>query len=159
MIDGTGNLVDSELFSWFFHWTERACLNVDAAEHPAPVTQPTHLSRQPESFDRWRMSLCETLFEFACHPGVCLEYHSDLSCCVHEAHTALVLDFGRSCLRVVPVIEGKSLVSNDWTRPFTAWRQALSPVCLSREEITGHNFSKYVLAAGNRIKAEDSAPN
>jgi actin-related protein len=64
--------------------------------------------------------LCEALFEFACHPYVCLEYDSVLSCYIHESHTALVLDFGWSCMRVVPVIEGRPLVRSMMVNPIGA---------------------------------------
>jgi actin-related protein len=114
IVSDLGSLVNSDILSSFFDWTYQACLSVEnPTERPVLVTQPSHLAmRDPTAFERWRSSLCEALFDFAGHPGVCLEHDSALACFTHATHTALVLDFGWSCVRTLPVIEGKPLLGS-----------------------------------------------
>ncbi|KAH0792974.1 Actin family protein [Histomonas meleagridis] len=113
LIDSSGSLTDANLLSSFFDWTyEGSCLSIDSGECPILVSQPSHLTLNPENFDKWRESVCEIAFEFAQHPMVCLEYDSVLACFAHSSSTAVVVDFGWSCVRSTPILEGRPLLKS-----------------------------------------------
>jgi actin beta/gamma 1 len=114
MISDSGSLADTDILSSFFDWTYQACLSVEnPTERPVLVTQPSHLClRDEQAFQSWRLSLCESLFDFAGHPAVCLEHDSVLACFPHATHTALVIDFGWSCVRTLPILEGRPLLGS-----------------------------------------------
>lgn len=112
MISDDGSLLDKDLLETFFDWTYQKCFFIDSADFPILVTQPSHLYAQPDSFSNWRKSICEITFEFAQHPMVCLEHDSVLASFAHSAHTGVVVDFGWSCLRTVPILNGKPLLKS-----------------------------------------------
>ena len=112
IIDDNGTLADKNLLASFFDWTYQSCLNVDPLDHPILVTQPSHLAQQHSFYNQWREAICESAFDFAQHPALCFEHDSVLACFSRAAHTALVVDFGWSCIRVVPILEGKPLLKS-----------------------------------------------
>ena len=111
-IGDNGALIDKNFLQTFFDWTYISCLNVNSENHPLLVTQPSHLTANPRVFDQWRKGMCEALFDFAGHPALCLEHDSVLASFSRAAHTATVVDFGWSCLRVVPILEGQPLLKS-----------------------------------------------
>lgn len=112
IIDDNGTLADKNLLASFFDWTYQSCLNVDPLDHPILVTQPSHLIPQRTYYDQWREAICESAFDFAQHPALCFEHDSVLACFSRAAHTALVVDFGWSCIRVVPILEGQPILKS-----------------------------------------------
>jgi len=110
---------DQDIFSTFFDWTYSSqCMNIEPQEHPILVSQPSSLQRNSDQFDRWRKTICSVLFEFSNHPRVCFEYDSSLASYSHGVPTSLVVDFGWSCIRVIPIIEGRPHLSAIKTSPF-----------------------------------------
>ncbi|OHS97386.1 Actin family protein [Tritrichomonas foetus] len=112
MIDDNGTLIDQNLLTSFFDWTYQSCLNVDSGNLPILVTQPSHLTKKPILYHKWRKEMCEAIFDFAGHPSLCLEHDSVLACFSRAAHTATVVDFGWSCIRIVPILEGQPLLNS-----------------------------------------------
>lgn len=112
VISDSGAIADRDVLAQFFDWTYQACFCVDSSGCAALVTQPSHLHAQPESLRAWREGICEIALEFAQHPMVCLEHDSALAAFAHSAHTGVVVDFGWSCVRAVPVLNGKPLLKS-----------------------------------------------
>lgn len=112
IIDERGCISNSDLLAPFFDWTYQACLNIEPTEHPILITQPTHLANQPDLIGKWRKSMCEAVFDFAGHPALCLEHDAVLASYSHATCTALAVDFGWSCTRCVPIINGKPLLES-----------------------------------------------
>lgn len=112
IIDDVGAISNSNHLNSFFDWTSEACLNIEPAERPVLVTQPAHLHVQPAKFNKYRADLCATLFDFAEHPAVCLEYDAVLASFANALQTCTVCDFGWSCVRAIPVHEGRPLLKS-----------------------------------------------
>jgi actin-related protein len=86
-------------------------LNTEPEEHPALFNMPAHLLSSKVQFDRWRRELCSQLFEFGRHPAVCLEYDATLAALSRGVLKAgVVVDFGWSNTRIVPILDGKPYV-------------------------------------------------
>ena len=110
--DGTIANSNNELLLQFLDWSySDQCLNIDPQEHPILINQPTSLIKSKNKFEDWNLKICTTLFEFSSHPMICLEHDSVLASYLHGAKTSLVIDFGWSGIRVVPIIEGKPYLS------------------------------------------------
>lgn len=112
IIDDNGTLADKNLLQSFFDWTYQTCLYVDPLDHPVLITQPSHLANQRTFYDQWREAICESAFDFAQHPALCFEHDSVLACFSRAAHTALVVDFGWSCIRIIPILEGQPILKS-----------------------------------------------
>ncbi|KAK8882456.1 hypothetical protein M9Y10_045098 [Tritrichomonas musculus] len=112
IISDNGTLADKNLLASFFDWTYQSCLSVDPVEHPILVTQPSHLALQTSFYDQWRKDICESAFDFAGHPSLCFEHDSVLACFSRAASTAIVVDFGWSCIRVVPILDGQPILKS-----------------------------------------------
>lgn len=101
---------DNDIMSSFVDWTYALMLgDLDPGEYSVLYTQPTGLLNIPESFNEWRRSMAEIAFEFSNHPLVSFQHDSALACYAHIKHTGLVVDFGWTNIRVIPVIEGHPL--------------------------------------------------
>lgn len=83
-------------------------LRVDPEDYCALFNLPSHLLASKLQFNRWRKEICEALFDFSKHPAVCLEYDSTLAALSRGVLKAgVVVDFGWSNTRIVPILEGK----------------------------------------------------
>jgi len=109
MIDETGVIADNDILISFLDWTFECLAIEDPLEHPVLFNQPSVLALYPDLFNKWRSSVARCVFEFANHQALCLQHDSSLACYSHCMHTGLVVDYGWSCCRVVPVLEGHPL--------------------------------------------------
>jgi actin-related protein len=72
-------------------------------------TQPSHLFGSHNR--QWCRTLAELSFESLGHPAIAIASDAALATYANCLQTAVVVDFGWSCLRVVPVIEGHPIVT------------------------------------------------
>jgi actin-related protein len=84
-------------------------MSVDPSTFSIVYTQPAHLAGEHNR--AWARTLAELSFETFGHPAVAIVSDSVLATYAHCLQTAVVVDFGWSCLRVVPVIEGHPIIS------------------------------------------------
>ena len=100
---------NSEALTTFLDWTYSYCFGeIEPTNWSVLFSQPTAALYQSRSkgFEEKQNRLAEIAFEFGYHPKVGFQHDSSLICYSHGIHTGLVVDFGWSCLRAVPVIEG-----------------------------------------------------
>lgn len=110
MFDPEGNIVKKEKIITFLDWTYDTCFGeIDPQQWKVLFSQPSSLLLQPSNFRTRRSLLAELSFEFANHPQLSFQHDASLACYSHGIHTGIVIDFGFSCLRVVPVLEGHPL--------------------------------------------------
>lgn len=107
MINEDGSLADTDNLITYIDITYSS-LGVEPSETYALFTQPTHLGRK--GIDHWRESITSVGFEFGKHISIDFVYDAPLTCYAHCVHTGLVVDFGWSAMRVVPVYEGYPLM-------------------------------------------------
>ena len=105
LIDDHYSIPEPNNFSHFLNWTHQQ-LSIDPNERNCLFSQPAHLIETDHNA-RWQRTLCEIGFEEMNHPGISIVSDATLASYAYCLQTALVLDFGWSCMRVVPVIEGK----------------------------------------------------
>jgi actin-related protein len=107
MVDTDGAIIDREMIKSFLDWTYTTCFNeIDPADWWILFSQPSALHLQPEKFNARREIIAETAIEFGSHPYLSFQHDASLACYAHMIHTGVVVDFGSSCVRVVPVLEG-----------------------------------------------------
>ncbi|KAH0785631.1 Actin family protein [Histomonas meleagridis] len=82
-------------------------MSAQGSDMSALFTCPSHLASTPDHRIMWQHALCEVGFETVNFSSVSLSNDAALSAYAQCLQTATVVDFGWSCLRVVPVIEGK----------------------------------------------------
>jgi actin-related protein len=110
MIDADGAIIDREIIKSFLDWTYQTCFNdIDPADWSILFSQPSALLLHRDKFNTRREIIAETAIEFSGHPNLSFQHDSALACYAHQMHTGLVVDFGSSCVRVVPVLEGHPL--------------------------------------------------
>lgn len=110
MFDQEGNIMNREKIITFLDWTYDTCFGeIDPQQWNVLFSQPSSLLLQPTNFRNRRALLAELSFEFGNHPQLSFQHDSTLACYSHEIHTGVVVDFGWSNLRVVPVLEGHPL--------------------------------------------------
>lgn len=91
-------------------------------------TQPTYLAGDHNH--AWQRLLAEIAFEDLGHPSFCVASDAILAAYAHCQQTALVVDFGWSSLRIVPVIEGKPRLQAVQSHPLGGY--ALSRILQER---------------------------
>lgn len=96
---------DPTLFTNYLNWTYNY-LSVDPTDRNVLFTRPAHLASSDHNL-LWSKNLCEICFETIGHPSVCITPDATLASYAHCVQTSLVVDFGWSCVRVIPVLEGK----------------------------------------------------
>lgn len=96
---------DKSVFTNFLNWTYEY-LSVDPSDRNVLFTRPAHLA-PTEHNAIWSNALCEIGFETFGHQSICITPDAVLSSYAHCIQTSVVVDFGWSCVRVVPIIEGK----------------------------------------------------
>ena len=106
IINDSYSFSDPKLLSDFFLWSLFQ-MGIQGAEISALFTYPSHLASNTGHRLTWQHTLCEVGFEAINFPSISLSHDSTLSTYAQCLQTATVIDFGWSCLRVVPVIEGK----------------------------------------------------
>lgn len=107
MFDQDGNILNREKIITFLDWTYDTCFGeIDPQQWKVLFSQPSSLLLQPNNFRTRRALLAELSFEFGNHPQLSFQHDSSLACYAHAIHTGVVVDFGWSYLRVVPVLEG-----------------------------------------------------
>ncbi|OHT08334.1 Actin family protein [Tritrichomonas foetus] len=115
LIDESYTISDAGLFSSFLSWSYDQ-LSVDPRERFCLFTQPAHLVSTDHS-RQWQKTLCEIGFEAMGNPGICISPDATLSTYAHCLQTALVVDFGWSSFRILPVIDGKVQYANAKIHP------------------------------------------
>ena len=103
------NILDRETAIPFIDWTYVNCLKVEPQQWSALFSQPSSLVVEPRKLKSQKALLAEISFEFSNHPQLCFQHDASLACYAHGLHTGVVVDFGWSSLRVVPVLEGHPL--------------------------------------------------
>ena len=106
VIDGEPSNQDpppSDILTTFFDWAVFQA-NCEPSQTPVLVSQPSGL--KIPAMLQWRRQVLEILFDFASHPQVSLQHDATLACYSVCRDTALVIDFGWSGIRVVPIYEG-----------------------------------------------------
>jgi actin-related protein len=127
IIDDAYSIADSNLLHDFLSFTHRQ-FAVDPSTFSVVYTQPAHL---PGEHNRsWQSCLAELGFETFGHPSVCIASDAVLSSYAHCQQTALVVDFGWSFLRIVPVIEGRPRLQAIQSHPIGGY--ALSRILCER---------------------------
>lgn len=111
-IDDTGAVADANILTSFLDWTYQSCLTVEPSEYHIIITQPSHLTANRPVINKWKESFAEACFEFAQHPAIYFEHDSVLSCFSRALHTGTIVDFGWSCFRVIPILEGRPLLKS-----------------------------------------------
>ena len=76
----------------------------------ALFTQPAHMMIDPEFGKSWRTTIAESAFETLGYTNVSITSDALLAAYAHCYHTATVVDFGWSCVRIIPVVEGNALI-------------------------------------------------
>lgn len=110
MFDQEGNIKNREKIITFLDWTYDTCFGeIDPQMWKVLFSQPSSLLLQPTNFRKRRALLAELSFEFGNHPQLSFQHDASLACYSHGIHTGVVVDFGWSNLRVVPVLEGHPL--------------------------------------------------
>lgn len=120
MIDDNGLITDSDILYTFFDWVLSVFEIEDPSQHPILFSQPTALTKLTGSkagITKWRSKLAQCVFEFAEHPALCLQHDSSLACYAHGIHTGVVVDYGWSCARTIPVVEGHPLKQSVFIHP------------------------------------------
>lgn len=116
IVDEKYCITDSELFENFLTYTHKK-MNVNPADYSVLYTAPAHLITTKEHSENWGKRICDVSFEKLDHPAICLSPDASLAAYAHCMQTATVVDFGWSCLRVIPVIEGKTQVDHIQIHP------------------------------------------
>lgn len=109
MVDDNGLITESDMLLPFFDWVLTVHKIEDPMYNPVLISQPTvnaKLTNSNAGITKWRETLAECIFEFARHPALCLQHDASLACYAHGMHTGLVVDYGWSCARAIPVFEG-----------------------------------------------------
>ncbi|OHT12627.1 Actin family protein [Tritrichomonas foetus] len=110
MVNQDGTIKDREMIMPFFDWTYDTCFGeLDPQEWKVLFSQPSSLLKQPAHLSSRRKLFAELAFEFGNHTQISYQHDASLACYAHGIHTGVVIDFGMSCLRVVPVLEGHPL--------------------------------------------------
>lgn len=109
MLDTDGCWCDSDMFTPFMDWTYTALGEIEPSDWTVLFSQPSCLVSNPDKFRQRRATVAESSFEFANHRAICFQHDSALSCYSFARETGVVIDFGWSCIRVIPVLEGHPL--------------------------------------------------
>lgn len=111
IVDDQYEISDPALLSKFLEFShERMGIAADERQNTSVLyTQPAHLAGDHNR--RWQNTLTEVSLEVLGHKGVSIVSDAVLATYAHCAQTALVVDFGWSSLRVIPVIEGQARTS------------------------------------------------
>ena len=106
IVDDQYQIMDASLLASFLTFSQ-ARMGISEEERPETTvlyTQPAHLFG--EHNNAWQKVLAEVSFETLGHKSVSIVSDAVLATYAHCAQSALVVDFGWSCVRVIPVIEG-----------------------------------------------------
>jgi actin-related protein len=106
IIDDCYSISDPFLLASFLEFTH-GHLSVDPLAFSAVYSQPSHLAGDHNRL--WSHTLAELSFERFQQPAIAVISDSVLATYAHCLQTAVVVDFGWSCLRVVPVVEGRPI--------------------------------------------------
>ena len=120
MVDDMGLITDSDILYTFFDWVLSVFAIDEPSQHPILFSQPTALTKltgDESGIRKWRSKLASCVFEFADHPALCLQHDSSLACYAHGIHTGLCVDYGWSCARCIPVVEGHPLKESVFIHP------------------------------------------
>lgn len=106
IIDSSYSFTDKNIMGNFFKYSiDKIGVTFDE-ELNALFTYPGHLASSSEHRLKWQSTLCEVGFEETGFHNISLVSDASLSAYAHCLQTALVVDFGWSSLRIVPVVEG-----------------------------------------------------
>ncbi|KAH0792829.1 actin [Histomonas meleagridis] len=101
---------NSEGLTTFLDWTYSYCFGeIEPTNWSVLFSQPTVAicnTQNAKALEDKQNHLAEIAFDFGYHPRLGFQHDSSLTCYSHGIHTGLVVDFGWSCLRAVPIIEG-----------------------------------------------------
>ena len=120
MVDDNGLITDSDILYTFFDWILSVFDIKEPSQHPILFSQPTALTKltnDESGIRKWRSKLASCVFEFADHPALCLQHDSSLACYAHGIHTGVCVDYGWSCARCIPVVEGHPLKESVFIHP------------------------------------------
>ena len=109
MLGVDGSWLDQDTFTPFMDWTYALLGDIEPTDYAALFSQPSGLLSNPDMFKKRRRAIAEGVFEFGNHPSLCFQHDSTLACYSFAQETGVVVDFGWSCIRVIPVLEGHPL--------------------------------------------------
>lgn len=114
MVDSESFAINNEILTSLLNFTnERLGLNPDEPNKPSALfTQPAHLVGDKNFGSFWRSTIAQIGFENMGYENISVTSDATLAAYAHCFFTATVVDFGWSCTRVIPVIEGKPLYEN-----------------------------------------------
>jgi len=108
--DQNYDINEGEYLKRLFEYSQNQFL-YEPSEMTALFTQPAHKVMNSNYGDRYRRMITEQAIETYGYSGISFSSDSTLASYAHCFETATVIDFGWSCLRIVPVVEGKPVYS------------------------------------------------
>ena len=132
IVDDQYRIMDPSLLSSFLDFSQSR-MGISQEERPETTvlyTQPAHLFG--EHNNAWQKVLAEVSFETLGHRSVSIVSDAVLATYAHCAQSAVVVDFGWSCVRVIPVIEGHVETSAIQVHPIGGY--ALSEILIKQLE-------------------------
>ncbi|EAY15535.1 Actin family protein [Trichomonas vaginalis G3] len=110
LVDESGLISNPDILSSFLQYTHQRLNEDDPHSMSAIFTQPAHMIVDSDFAKTWRTNIAQTAFETMDYANICITSDALLGAYAHCYHTATVIDFGWSSIRVVPVVEGKPLL-------------------------------------------------
>ncbi|EAY23513.1 Actin family protein [Trichomonas vaginalis G3] len=120
MVDDNGMITESDMLFTFFDWVLSVHQIEEPTQNPVLISQPTVITKltgNKNGITKWRETLASCIFEFANHPALCLQHDASLACYAHGIHTGVVVDYGWSCARAIPVFEGHPITQSVQIHP------------------------------------------
>ena len=109
LIDDQTQVVKPDLLAEFMKCTHERLSEPLDSQFVALYTQPAHLMVDDDFGSKWRTSIAQASFETFNYDKICITADALLAAYSHCYHTATVVDFGWSCVRVIPIIEGEPI--------------------------------------------------
>lgn len=111
LIEESGNISKSDILAAFLAYTHERLGEPSGQGMSAIFTQPAHLVADNQFGFEWRKCIAEVAFKTMNYDSICITSDALLGAYAHCYHTATVVDFGWSCLRVIPIVDGKPLLN------------------------------------------------
>ena len=108
LINEQNQISSPDLLKQFIQFTHERISDPPESK-TALFTQPAHLMIDRDFGTTWAKTIAETSFETFNYSNICITSDALLAAYSHCYHTATVVDFGWSCVRVIPIIEGEPL--------------------------------------------------
>ena len=109
LLDDQSQISSPDILAQFIYYTHERLSEPIDGERTGLFTQPAHLMVDRDFARNWRTSIAQTCFEAFNYSNLCITSDALLAAYSHCYHTATVIDFGWSCVRIIPIVEGEPL--------------------------------------------------